>query len=1116
MSHLVTVTVLFTDLVDSTAQSTRVGQDAYEDLRRTHFAMLREAITAHGGTQVKNLGDGVMATFHAASEGVAAAVAIQQAADRHNRHASEPLANRIGMALGDVTEEDGDYFGAPVVQAARLCAAAAGGQILCTDVLRIMAGTHHHITPVGPLELKGIPGPVEAAMVEWSPAPGDVGGAGPGVRGQVGRVPLPPRLPPPALFGSFGRDEAGAALAQALKRAGAGEGHQVVFLSGEPGIGKTTLATDLCRTAHDEGATVLYGACDELVASPYRPFAEALSHLIAHLSNEVITEHVAAYGGELASLVPELTQRYPALPAARTADPEAERYLVFQSVVGLLSLASAEAPVILLVDDLHWADKPTLLLLRHLATSAGSAGTSRLLVIGTFRDSDRARTALLLDVLASLRRDPSTQRIALTGLDDAAVIALLEAAAGYQMEGTEVELARALRRETDGNPFFVTEVLRHVVESGKIRQNAGGRWIPSSALADAGIPQSLHEVVGQRVARLGDDGTRVLGAAAVIGQEFDLDVLSQVTDLEAEALLDLLEAAAAAALVEDVPARPGRFRFAQNIIQEALYQETSTARRAQTHGRVAEALEQLYRDHPGEHLPELARHWAATGRTADLPRAIGYARHAGEAALAGLAPDEAVRWFTHARSLSRDLPGRQEPLEIDLLIGLGTAQRQAGDPAHRQTLLDAAALAQRLGDTRRLVAAALANNRGTFTSGGTVDAEKVQALRAALAGIGAADSAERALLLVSLAVELEFTDQLDERRGLADQALTIARRLNQPDVLARILNLRFYAINVPDTLSDRLAGTAESLALARSSGDPLLRFWAARLRVFACIQAGDIEEVDRHLAELSTLADQLGQPWLRYLSLSNRAWRVLLAGGVEESESLATRSFEIALDIGNTDAIPSFGGQLYAVRRYQGRLGELIEILVKVMADNPRLVVNRAALAAAYCELDRDEEARDALAAEAAGAFASLPYDSLWLTGMRLWAEVATHVGDTGAAAVLYERLAPFHSQVAFSPGALGGSVAHCLGSLAGVLGRLDDADAHYREASAVYGRLASPYHQAALNLDMGRLLLRREGADGPGRARALLNLARELAASVGNPTIDRRASALLADLGPG
>jgi tetratricopeptide (TPR) repeat protein len=363
---------------------------------------------------------------------------------------------------------------------------------------------------------------------------------------------------------------------------------------------------------------------------------------------------------------------------------------------------------------------------------------------------------------------------------------------------------------------------------------------------------------------------------------------------------------------------------------------------------------------------------------------------------------------------------------------------------------------------------------------------------------------------VSLAVELEFGDQCDERRELADRALAMARRINQPEVLARILNLRFYAINVPDTLPDRLASTAESLALARDRGDPLLQFWAARLRVYACIQAGDIEEVDRCVAEMSALAEQLGQPWLEYLTLNNRAWRSLLAGRVDEAESLATRSFEIALDIGNADAIPAFGGQLFAIRRYQGRLDEMIDLLARVIADNPRLVVNRAALAAAYCELDRTDEARELFAAEAGTGFASLPYDSLWITGMRLWADVCSHLGDAGAAPALYERLAPFHGQVTFAPSALGGSVAHSLGSLVAVLGRFDEAEAHYREASGIYERLNSPYHLAAIKLDRARMLLRRDDPD-PDQARDLLTQAFELAGSVGNPTIARRASALLA-----
>jgi class 3 adenylate cyclase/tetratricopeptide (TPR) repeat protein len=1120
MSRLVTETVLFTDLVDSTAQLTRLGQDAYEQLRRTHFGLLRDAITAHGGIQVKNLGDGVMATFEAASGAVAAAVAIQQAAERHNRSAAAPLTSRIGIALGDVTEEDGDYFGAAVIHAARLCAAASAGQILCTDILRLMAGTRggHRITPIGPLELKGLPDPVQAAMVEWSPAEGSgpdeaaASGTAPGVPGATtgGSPPLPSRLPPAAPFGSFGREDEELLLAQAFKRTAAGEGAEVVFICGEPGIGKSTLAADLCRAAHADGATVLYGSCDELLAGPYRPFSEALHQLVATASSEVIADHVAAYGGELASMVPELALRWPSLPVARTGDPETERYLLFQSVAGLLARASADAPIVLLVDDLQWADKASLLLLKHVATSGDPIGSSRVLVVGASRDVDRAGAPALFDLLASLRREHNVDRIGLSGLDDSAVIALLEAAAGYPMEGAEVALAHVLRKETDGNPFFMTELLRHLVESGKIHQNAGGRWVAGWGITTTGIPQSLYEVVGERVARLAGDGITVLTAAAVIGIEFDLDLLAAVTALDPEALLDLLEAAGSTALVSEVPAHPGRFRFAHTVIREALYQHAGAEQRARVHAHIATAIEEGG-DRDG-HLTALAHHWAEADDHESVPKAIGYARRAGEAALAGLAPDEAVRWFTQARALYRRLPSRDDSLELDLLIGLGTAQNHAGDPAHRQTLLDAASLARRRGDTRRLVAAALANGRGTFSAGGGVDAERVDALRAALDAVGTGDTAERAMLLASIAVEIEFGDEAGERLVLADQALAMARRLRQPDVLARILNFRFYAVNVPETLPDRLATTAESLRLARETGDPHLRFWAARLRVYACIQAGDIEEVDRHLADMSLLADELAQPWLQHLTLNNQAWRALLAGRVEEAEALATRSFEIALDMGSADAIPSFGGQLFVIRRHQGRLDELIDLLVRVLNENPRLVVNRAALALAYCELDRDREAAEIFATEAAREFASLPHDSLWLAGMRIWGDVCCHLGQRTAAATLYDRLAPFHDQVAVSPGAVGGSVAHTLASLAGLLGRSQDAETHYREAEAVYERIGSPWHQAALKLDEGRMLLRDGGRAAAGRR--LLTDAARLASGVGNPTIERRAAALLGETG--
>jgi len=456
-----TATILFTDLVASTTWRVQLGEERAEARRQVHHRLLTDAITTHHGTLHDDLGDGIMASFPGAADAVAAAVAIQQAIEAASRRTDVAgVAVRIGISVGDVAWKDAHPHGLPLVEAARLCAAAEGGQILVSEIVRVLARGRggHTFTPIGRVALKGLPEPVVTCTVAWAP------------REDVG-FPLPPRLATRSPFAMFGRAPEVEALALAWAKARDGQ-RQVVLVAGEPGIGKTRLATEAAHAAHADGGTVLFGACDEDVGLPYRPFVEALRHYVAHAPEHVLASHVATHRGELARLVPELGRRMADLPPPQVAEAETERFLLFEAVAGLLSAASQESPIVLVLDDLHWAGAPELLLLKHLVRSAEPL---RLLVIGTYRDTDRSRTHPLTAVLADLRKEVGVERIALHGLDDAAMEALVAAVARHALDDALAALAHAIRRETEGNPFFIGEVIRHLSESGALFQE-GGRW----------------------------------------------------------------------------------------------------------------------------------------------------------------------------------------------------------------------------------------------------------------------------------------------------------------------------------------------------------------------------------------------------------------------------------------------------------------------------------------------------------------------------------------------------------------------------------------------------------------------------------------------------------------
>ena len=778
-----TVTMVFTDLVGSTALLSRVGAERSEELRREHFAMLRDAMAESDGREVKNLGDGLMIVVPSAAAGVACAVAIQQAFEKRNRGAAEPLLIRVGVSLGDADVEDGDYFGVPVVEASRLCSAAAGGEILVTDVVRTLAGSRgrFEFDSVGELDLKGLDHPVGVCRVVWRPLVGvsDVA------------VPLPGRIVSAVSATFVGRTAERETLQESLKAIVTGA-QRTVLISGEPGIGKTALSSGFARDAFEGGAVVLYGRCDEDLGIPYQPWAEAITHLVACAPGDLLAAHVEARGGELAGLVPELVERVP-VPPSSSSDGESARYLMFGAVVDLLARVSAIAPVVLLLDDLHWSDRQTVQLVRHLVSVDAPL---RLLMIGTFRESDVGTDHPLAETLAALHRESGVERLPLRGLGDDELLTLLEMTAGHQMTEDGVALRDALMAETEGNPFFVGEMLRHLAETQAIFQDDQGRWVASPDLRTSGLPVSIREVVGRRVARLGEDTQRVLSLAAVIGRDFDVDVLALAADRDEDAVIEFCDQAVIAAVLTEAQ-KVGRYSFAHTLIERTLYDGLSTARRARAHRRVADALEELCGDDPGERVGELAYHWAHATQPKDLTKATDYAQRAGDRALAQLAPDEALHWYGDALDLLdrtwADDPNRRAAL----LLGLGDAQRQTGDPAHRETLLSAAHLADDVDATDLLVQCTLRNSRGTTSTVGALDHERIEVVTRALERLGSTDSPDSARLIALLCLERAYDGEPDGRMALATKAIEMARRTGDRAALVDVMWMCHESIALP-------------------------------------------------------------------------------------------------------------------------------------------------------------------------------------------------------------------------------------------------------------------------------------------------------------------------------
>jgi tetratricopeptide (TPR) repeat protein len=1074
-----------TDLVGSTAIAGRVGPGAAETLRAEHFGLLRGTLERAGGREVKNLGDGLMVVFASASQALRCAVEMQQAVEARNRRSEEQLCVRIGVSLGETTVEDGDYFGEPVVESSRLCAQAQGGQIVVNAHARHIGGARegHRFHSLGGLELKGISEPVQAFELQWEPL-------------LLTGIALPERLRELPATGYVGRLAERARLAELWGQACEGS-LRLALISGEAGVGKTRLSTHLALEAHGQGATVLYGRCDEDLGVPYQPWAQALRHFVQNGPQAVLRAHVERQGGDLARLVPDLGGRVPDLPSPRQSDPETERYLLYAAAAGLLEGAGELQPLLLILDDLQWADGPTLSLLRHVVTVGASM---RVMVVGAYRDSDLSRGHPLAALLADLHREQGVERLKLTGLETGDVVALMEAAAGHELDEDGRALAREIARETAGNPFFAGELLRHLAESGATVQQDDGSWRLVGSVADLGLPQSVREVVGRRVERLGSDARAALSAAAVIGRDFDLDLLVGVLEFPEARLLDLLEEAVAASLLQETGERAGRFTFTHALVEHTLYEDLGRTRRARLHQRVAEALEELCGDDPGDRLGELAAHWAAAVVSTNTAKALNYARQAAEHALAALAPDEAVRWYRQALELHAHAAGSDRCERCELLIGLGEAQRQIGNPEFRQTLLDATQLAQQLGDTDRLCRAVLANTRGFTSHVGAVDSERVQTLQDAAQTLPDGDP-RRARVLALLASELHYGGEPSRCRQLAAEAIEIARAAGDEAALAHTLAHSIYAIWAPDTLEERRHLTDELVDLTQRLDDPWLSFIAASRRFSTSVEAGDRAQMESSLLTLRAVAASVPQPTIRWIWSLYEGFRFFVLGDLHEAEPWAIQAVEAGTAAGEPDALIVFGGQLAGVRIIQGRLGELADQALQLAGERDSFAAWRAAGALALIESGREDDAREPALAE---NFQSIPWDQSWSAAIVGWVMVCSRPGLVDRAGELYEMLAPFSGQVATGGFTVVGTIDWALGRLAATLQRYEEAEGHFAAAVEIEESLGAPLFLARTRVAWARSLIARGRPEDLDRAAPMLEEAHDTADRLGAGGVTR------------
>jgi DNA-binding CsgD family transcriptional regulator len=865
----------------------------------------------------------------------------------------------------------------------------------------------------------------------------------------------------------------------------------IVLVAGEPGIGKTRLLLELGSRAVDAGWVVLTGrAYDTEGMPPYLPFIEALRDYVRACPADALRAQLGDGAADVALIVPDINHRLPGLRPSAPLSSDYERYRLFESVAEfLLAAASSSRGLLLCLDDLHWADRPTLLLLLHLARRIVPS-RAPFLVIGAYRTVGLSRDHPLLDVLANLTRERIAERLLLGPFSRSDAAALVSGMIGAPVAPM---LLDAIHRTTEGNPFFVEEIVRHLAETAQFSVEHGVRTLDTAKLEPLGVPEGVRQVIGRRLSRLSPEANRMLQVAAVLGDGFGFADIA-VADVEEARLLDAVEEALRAGILYE---EGSAYHFTHALIRQTIHDEMTLPRRQRLHLRVAEAIEgaQAQVADSGGRAAKQAVHYRLAGALADREKTIAHCLRAGEAAAAVFAWEEAVDHWRAALDLMKPTDDHRR---CDLLAKLGEVQRRAGDLHQAMaTFRQTAAEARRLADPQLLAHAALGFEDALLPSGlpraGVGDTSNLL-LEEAFGALAEADSPLRARVLAALARALYFAGERDRGTALSEQAVALARRAGDPTALAYALGVRRIAIWGPDHGEERLAVADELIRLADATGDLELALAGHEWRLSAVFELGDMPAVISEIEAYARLAEALRQPQ----GLSDvAAWRATLAlmdGQLEEAERLTYEALTIGQRAQSQNAVVDFTVQMSELRREQWRLDDLrgLESTIRGYAEQYPLVPSwRPLLALLACDLGDHAGAWRIFDEIAVNDFTDIPRNSwLWLAIMTMLSETGVALGDTPRAARLYEILLPYADRNVTANTAIVcfGSVSYFLGRLATLLSRWEDAARHFEDALEMNERMElRPWVAHTLRV-YAHLLISR-----PNRATAELARAREM-----------------------
>lgn len=1068
-------TILFVDQVGSTRKLADLGDEAMVPIRQRLWSIVNAAVTVHDGRVFSDEGDGGAAVFSRPESGHAAALEVSREA------LAAGLELRVGLHTGSVVANGDGFVGLAVHAAARLCDAAPPGCILTTSD-ESAQGTDQlrRLTPFGQRSFKGFPEPVEV-MLLTDPAvdapslddmiPSSI---------TVDMASSPLLLAPSLAF--VGRDNDLDRLLQ-LGAAVRGEMSRVALVAGEAGAGKSTLAHRAARSLVADGAVCLVGRSDDSFDDPFHEIIELLGHLVREAPVDLLADHVLRHGDLLTRWLPGLGDRVPS--AARSggdADRTPDRLRLFEAVLSLLRSVSAVQPLVLVLEDLHWATPPTLDLVRYLLDDHGLRSV---LVLVTYRSTEVEDGSPLAELLARQSRNDRVEHVSLDPLTLLDVEALVEVAKPelvQQRPDLIGPLAAHLIEATRGNALFCAEFLRHVDIDPTTASDA------DSLAAHVSVPASVQELACHRIDQLGVEVAEMLAVASVLGERFRLRELQRVLDESGSALLTKLERAERAEVVRPVDSSGAEFSFGHALVRDALYERMTTSQRLRWHRSAADVAVAT----GVSSAAEVLAHLTSAGPLADPVEVWRTASQAADDAVERLALLEAISYRQRAVEVLEQAPSLSPSDHATTVFALGREQTAIGMAVGGATMVEAAAIARRAADWDLLAEIAVAYGGDLKENQAALDVSRPVLLIETALGHHTAPTAMRARLSISLALWQRQTMSLGRRRALVDEAIAIAESLGDSRTFADVLAQRHRALHGPDAVEEGLGDADRLDELAVELDDDLLAFQATNIRMMATFQRGDWGQTRVHAVARDELGERLRSFEGRRLGLMWQHLEANVAGDYGRADSLQRRLQEL-ISLYPDDIRGRFSAAAVSSRLWlAGHSAMMYEMM-------PPTVNRDLSLAWFAAESGQIPAARQHLESSGGVARMQAQSDYMWSHDVLALTRASRALSDADVAGELYDVVLPFrHYNAAMGALTFLGAMEHHLGSMAVTLGRLDDAVVHFDAAIERHEGMGAVPYLALTQAELAGVLSARNAVGDADRARSLAAGASTVAEELG------------------